>query len=58
MDLIILRCVFVLVAAGLSVSFIQSGIQSGIFPTRFRMDALGGFRGNDVYRLWCDRGGH
>jgi uncharacterized protein YacL len=32
MGLIILRCVFLLVAAGLSAAFIQSGIQSKIIP--------------------------
>jgi uncharacterized protein YacL len=32
MGLIILRCVFVLVAAGLSVAFVQSGINSKIIP--------------------------
>ena len=32
MGLVILRCIFVLVAAGLSVTFIQTGIQTGIFP--------------------------
>ncbi len=49
MGLIILRCVFVLVAAGLSVTFIQT--DPGIYSRRFGMDVMGDIRGDDGSRL-------